>query len=342
MHKRLLAAILAMGVALSPLAAQDGTGPDLPAPQTMQATAAYNQAATELIIGYINAISGQELTALLNRLSEDPSAYRDMRDDLAAAIGRARKAVTALDVKAEALPEPPEAYLPRLRPQRDALGPYIEELGSLARRQLDTWDRQMAALDRGDVAAYDALIGEEMDTVVVLLQGEIALAQVQQSAVGPRQPQHGLLESIVAQNETLIAFLRMIPAVARGDGDAVDTFFGDVTSGVARMRDSIETTSGLIAATCRDPEALGVPRQVAAARRLCSDLTAANEAEGDILAVMEEYEAIAGLIRQGRLDPPTIERLARAETRLVPLIDRRTAIQGRIVESGLALTEALR
>lgn len=339
MRLRTLAAILAIVLAPAPVLAQGAPVGD-PPPQAALTRAAYTARAQGLIVGYMGTLGDRELIDLLASLGDDPSAYAGLSRELAEALRRVEANAARLDAEAAAL-FALKAATDTLGFEMDAVRPYVERLGAMARRQLDLYKQQVDALERGDVATFDALRDSASETAVALLDGENAFMRIQQSIVAESDALWSLFETMISQNELQMSFMRASRSYMRsGDGLAIEA--EAVRASLAEIGASIATMRAKIEAACVGPQAPYDETRLPEARHHCDALRAANALEEEILALEEAHGAAVSEMLEGHLEQATYDRLSAAQSRIVALTDQRSPLYREIMRSGMALAQALR
>ncbi|MEM9222748.1 MAG: hypothetical protein AAGB11_10135 [Pseudomonadota bacterium] len=308
---------------------------EMPSRAALDATVAYNEKLSAIIIGYMDTLNDDALYEALGDLL-DPEGDRERAVGVAQReLSRVSARLTELDAAYRDLPEPPANYLPPAASQFDGVMAYIDYLRTAAMDAQRTYYGEIAAVMRGDLADAVRLVQDEVEQMIVGLGAEIAFVRFQQVTMARDNPYRGLLEAVVLGNEMTRAYLSLTNRHDELDPADRQRLLGESVIWLGNLSNQLDRNDKSIARLCpQEP-----PSEVAmeqAVVRFCAALREANHLEREIEAVLKIYlEAASQLVAEGDVDFDE-PRIRSADVRIGELVDERVAVQQIIVEQAAA------
>lgn len=332
----ILRAILASCcLALSPVAiayAQPSDG-------SLQELSYINAATERSISGYIEVISGETLNPILMQMEADPSASAALAPQADAALANLRRQLAAADEAFGLLPENiPDLGDDKIEAALAETRPFLLDFRASAVRQLDLFERQLAALKAGDLEAYSALAFQEVDSTIATLKAENAFIVINIAAQDDSLPVGKHLESIGASNDVIIAMLELLGGFETSTQEEDLAWADEAAEAFRRYQVALKQAEGRTRSFCRQRVERKAREAFDAA---CGSLSDFNEVSREMEPHLKGYADLAQSIASEGFDNETIPTLETLGVAIDTLGVRRFEIQNQRAENFVKLMQII-
>ncbi|MEM1379464.1 MAG: hypothetical protein AAGH41_02445 [Pseudomonadota bacterium] len=308
-------------------------------PEATQELSRLNTLSQPLIAGLTDVIIAEELNALLEAMSDDPASVEELRPQARLKLAQARTKLARLSRQLSNADLSVSSDLDDQRALKTVanVGPFVRDLRERADGALRLYERQLTALEAGDEGAYDALILEEADTTVLMLQAENQFIALNTAIQDKALPIFYHMTATQDANDVVIAMLQLFSQYQTSTEEEDRARADEAADAMKAYRRNLSMAEKKTRTFCKQKP---TGQQRAAFNKACGLLQQIDEVNRAIEEPLAEYVAVVDAFASGEATDEVISRLTVAEEVLSPLVDQRFVLFNQRAAAFLELIEA--
>lgn len=262
------------------------------------------------------------------------------QSEFSAHISKAKSLLSSASLESASLPPVPSELSGDELVQASRVRNLLPQLETAAMSRVSGWEKQFLALQNRDQQTYEALLKDEVDTSILLIEAANTIGRARLSGVDPAAPAYHVQDAIVLGNDTVIAFLKFADQFeTRGLGND-----NDISSEMEGLLSDIEATISRgemkISSVRQQVREMAESRSTQSLLDVMDCVQSSLDNEKKVLDELRVYHAAAVSLASGAFDEPEQRRLQSAETEFATLSTVRSGLKFRCYELGIAFQEA--